>query len=187
MSTPACSRRRLLRVGLVTSTGLAALNLGVTSARAGPDPDQELLRQALADEQALVLAYAAALGRGVLARPAQRVLRHIREQEIEHAQGLLTALREQGDRAPPAPSRNAPDGLLPGLARARSPHNLLSYLLELESVVVRRHAQRVQRLVDDGLIRTNASVLANEAQHLTVLRELLGVEPLGVALELGRG
>jgi len=185
VSTPACSRRRLLRAGLASGSGLLAATLGVASAHAEPDQDRELLRQALTDEQMLVVAYATALGRRGVPRRAQLVLGHIREQEIEHAQALLTALRERGDRAPAPPSPGAPDSLVPGLSRARSPRALLNYLLELETVVAHRHAGRVQRLIDDALIRISASVLGNEAQHVAMLRELLGLDPLAVALEVG--
>ncbi len=185
MSAPGCSRRHLLRAGLVAGSGLTALTLGVAPVHAEPDQDQELLRQALTDEQTVVLAYGAALGRPAAPR-VQPVLRHIREQKIEHAQALLTALRERGDRALSLPPRTAPDGLVAGMSRARSPHSRLSYLLALETVVAHRHAARVPRLVDESLIRTSVSVMANEAQHVAMLRELLGVDPLGVALEVGR-
>lgn len=186
MSAPGCSRRHLLRAGLVAGSGLTALTLGVAPVHAEPDQDQELLRQALTDEQTVVLAYGAALGRRPAAPRVQPVLRHIREQKIEHAQALLTALRERGDRAPSLPPRTAPDGLVAGMSRARSSHSRLSYLLALETVVAHRHAARVPRLVDESLIRTSVSVMANEAQHVAMLRELLGVDPLGVALEVGR-
>ena len=57
--------------------------------------------------------------------------------------------------------------------------------LELAAIAAHHDAQR--RLVDGKLLQTGVSIMAAEAQHLVVLREAAGQDPVPRAFEDGSG
>lgn len=86
----------------------------------------------------------------------------------EHAEGLEQALRNRGGRPPeePPPAGGAP--------------------LELESRAVASCHHAIGELRDGRLLPTFAAIIANHGQHLVVLRERAGRDPIPTAFETGR-
>jgi hypothetical protein len=151
---------------VVTRRGLLAAGAGAGLVMAGcgapedPPPDAELLAPSLAAALALAGAYERAggpIGRTLAAR------------EREHAERLRAA----GARAGAKPSAE-PDG---------AP---LEVALALEQAALRAHVRAV------GLVRAlpartlAAELLADDARHVTVLRERLGLAGLAGAFPDGR-
>jgi rubrerythrin len=142
--------------------------------------DAEVVRALLQLERDSVRVYEAAQGRldGVAGRLARRIL----EQERAHARGLARSLRQLGR----APARE-PAAQIPGLERAiaRGPGAFASFAARHEAEIVGAYLQALERLRRPGLRSPVASILANEGQHLALLRETLGDDPVPRAFETG--
>lgn len=180
---PVCSRRALLGAG---AGGLALALTGPASARAAGLDDRSILRLNLEVEQVVALAYELALAGGRVDRRMHGTLAAIAGQERQHVEALSAFLGELG--APlPAPPRgvSAVDAVAPGLGRARTQGDVLAVLAELERISVHSYFLGIQQLYDQKLVQTATAVLADESQHLVVLRRALGRDPLPSALEVG--
>lgn len=184
---PSCTRRALLGAA---GAGAAGLTFGVAGAtpRAGAAAldDRTILRLSLELERVVVLAYELALSSGYLDRRLQAAVATIAGQERQHADALSVFLRQLGAPLPPAPRGIAAvDAVVPGLGHARSGRELLSVLTELEGVAVYSYYLGIQRLYDQKLVQTATAILADESQHLVILREAAGQDPLPRPFEVG--
>jgi hypothetical protein len=133
--------------------------------RAAPAPaqgrgDAEVLAALLSIEQEAVLLY------GTLDAP-RVTARLFRAQSREHVRGLQTALRNRGGR-PPAPRARV------GRASARQ-------AIALEERAVAEYGRAAGELRDTTLLATLAAAMGNHGQHLVVLRQSLGQNPLPAA------
>jgi hypothetical protein len=155
---------------------LTAPVLGISAeALARARDDRAIVIAAIDLEQRAAAAYDAAAGGGKLPPALARLARHLRDQEQEHADGLARALRGLGGRRParPDPPPAVPSGRAFG-----------DFALALENRLIRAYYDAVPRL-RPGLRQPLGSIMACEAQHLVVLREALGRDPLPVAFETG--
>lgn len=184
MVTGALSRRRLLRVaGAGISAGAAGLLGGCGGGSQGKDgarrpaTDIELLNAALELEHVAVAAYGRAAGR--LNGEAGALARRLRDHEREHVDRLGLAVRELGGE--PRAARASYDVPVPRGRRA-----ILRYAIELEDAAVASYLAALPRLGEPDLRATAAAILTGEAQHLAVLREALGEEPVPRAFVDGR-
>jgi hypothetical protein len=149
-------RRRDLSAG---AAGLAVLALARSPAAFAQAGDNELIERLLGLERRLAAVY----GRGGSASDSL-----FAEHSREHAKGLELALRNRGGR-PPA-TGGQPDG---GSA------------LELEAEAVAACYRACGELRDTRLLPTFAAIMANHGQHLVVLREARGRDPIPSAFETG--
>jgi hypothetical protein len=156
-------RRDLAR--LAAGLCLAGLALGrPPAALAQGGGDSALIEAAIELEQRLALLYERE-------RFAEAEL--FATHSHEHVRGLGLALRNRGGRPPAAP-RAA--GARPGPAGA----------LALETAAVGACHGAIGELRDERLLATFAAIMANHGQHLVVLRETLGRDPIPTAFEPGR-
>lgn len=186
------SRRDALRQGLglggkvVVATSIPLL-LSVRNAFAQAEGDAAILRAAIGLEQVAVFVYDRVARGGVLPRELRRVAERFRDQEQEHADALTAALEELGGRAPAAPtSVEDVERVQAGLDDARSVASIASFAIELESSAIAAYHEAHTKLEDAGLLQTGASIMANEAQHLVVLRRAIDRDPVPGAFETGR-
>lgn len=131
--------------------------------------DAEILNEILSRQTAAVEAYGAA-------RPALRgwaldLARLFRAQEQEHVDGILKALRGLGERAEPTPEPIDAEGL-------KTRADYLRFFYEIESATIEAELTAVAKLTAPSPRALLASTLANQAQHLVLLRRALGVKPL---------
>jgi rubrerythrin len=184
-------RRDLLRRGLAIGGGVVAassipLLLGVRNAFAQSDNDSQILASAIGLEQVAVFVYDTVLRRGVLDGPTQRLARLLRAQEREHADALIRALKDAGGAPPPAPTSVADvDEVLKGLGDVRTRTDVLEFAIELETAAVAAYYDAHQKLRDAALLQTGASIMANEGQHLVLLRKAAGRPAVPNAFETG--
>jgi rubrerythrin len=183
------TRRDLLRRGIATGGAAVAvaaipLFLRVRNALAKADGDAEILEGAVRLEQTAVVAYATAAGSGKLDGETTRVARLFARQEQEHADGLIQALKQLGGQPPARPK--SPDDV-PGLAEAASGNqaSIARFAVELETMALGAYYEASAKLRDPALVRTSASIMANEGQHLVVLRQALHRNPVPNAFETG--
>lgn len=149
---------RLRRRDLALGAAAAAVALARPGAALAQAGDDELLGDAIALELRLAAAYD-----GERFEQAPLFARQCRE----HARGLGMALRNRGRRAP------------------ERPRAVRSGPLALESEAVRLYHDAIGELRDERLLPTFAAIMANHGQHLVVLRQRLGRDPIPTAFETG--
>lgn len=180
----ATTRRQVVGRGVaagVAGAALLPLGLAVGIAEAQGETDADIVRSAILFEQVDAVTYAAAARSGVAGAAAARVFARFARQELEHAAAWRTALEALGGTAP-APARSARSQL----AEATSEAEVVRLAIDFESAGVAAYLGAQSRLRDPTLLRTAASVMACEGQHLTVLRALIERELVPEAFETGR-
>lgn len=185
------TRRELLRRGLATGGAVVAaaavdVLLGARDAFAQASSDAGIVRAAIGLEQIAVLAYATALASGKLDAPTTKVVSLFRAQEQQHEDALTAALKGLGGTPPPKPTGTTAAGVLKGLSAARDQKAILTFAIELEMVAVGAYYAAHTKLQDAELLRTATQVMANEGQHLAVLRGANGLPPVPNAFETGK-
>ncbi len=174
------------RRGLL-SGALIAVGLGVahaTPARAATAPsaptDQELLAGLLKVEQLIAAVYGRVLAGGRLTPRARRLARTVLRQEHAHAATLAAELAVFGG-APPAPPAG-PAQLDAQLARhhisisvtgLETEKQALQLLTQVESVAEGAYFGAMSKLSEPRLQTLAAEILASEAQHFTLVAEIL--------------
>ncbi len=184
-------RRELLRTGLglggaVVAASSIPLLLSVRDAFAASSGDAEILSSAIHLEQVAVLAYDAAIDGGRLTPAFSKVLARFRDHEQEHADTLTKALTDLGGSPPPDAMPADVDKVAGGLRDARSQRDVANIAIELEMATVAAYLDAHRRLVEARLLQTGASIMANEAQHLVVLRQAVERDPVPNAFETGK-
>jgi len=165
-----CVRRALLpalAAGLL-ALGLAACGGGGSSGSGEKERDVRVLNEVLGRQLAAVAAYDQVLphlrGAGLAAA------RQFRAQEQEHVDAVTKTLRGIGGKAdPPAETIEADD--------LKTQADSLEFLYEMESATLDAELSAVGKLNVDWPRPLIASMAANQAQHLVVLRRALGARP----------
>lgn len=131
--------------------------------------DAALLDKVLARQEAAVAAFAA-VGPALPPRLA-RLAAYFRAQEQEHVDSLLKALRGLGSPAEPSPAPIDAGG-------PRGTRERLAFLYEVESATIDEELSAISKLEARWPRSLLASTVADQAQHLTLLRQALGAGPL---------
>jgi rubrerythrin len=173
------TRRVLLQPG---GAGLAAAVAALVSACGGRShkprveaipsgaraADVEILNQALDREHQAIAAYTAVIP--LLSGGAQAAAMHFLDQELSHAGELAGLIKQAGGRA--SKPRASYD-----LGRPRTRAEILGLLHALEREQLAGYVQAVS-VVAPGQVRAAiAAILGNDAQHASVLRLALGLDP----------
>lgn len=184
-------RRDLLRRGFALGGAAIAassipLLLSVRNAFAQASGDAAVLERAINLEQVAVIAYDTALATALVSAPVRRTVRRFRDHEQQHADALTTALTDLGGIAPAPPKGVADvDEVVGGLRDVRTQADLANFAIELESATIGAYHDAQLKFVEARLLQTAASIMANEGQHLVVLRTLAGSDPVPFAFETG--
>ena len=164
--------RPATRRGVLAAAVSAPLLLRATAASAqAEDEDAALAGASLDAEQRLAVAYDTIAGSGRLDDAIARVARRFGDQAQEHVDALATALEGLGAPVPEPPAPRTIEGV--------------DSLIELETVALAAHHDAVRRLRDAMLLETVATIMASAGQHLVVLRQAAGRDPLPTAFETG--
>jgi rubrerythrin len=181
------TRRDAVRRGIVVGGAVLAATsipvlLRVRNAFAQAEGDAGILQSAIGVELTAVVAYDAMAKSGLLDPRIEKVTQLFRDQEQEHADGLITALEELEGEARPKPR---PEDI-EGLGDIKSQTDILNFAVELENMAVAAYYDAHGRLEGSRLLQTAAQIMANEGQHLVVLRQALRKNPVPDAFERGR-
>ena len=180
------SRRRFFRTSAVSVAGASAVLLGACSDDTknpveGPDEsdlaDVEILNAALDLELRGVAAYK--VGAGKLRGERLAIVKLFLEQEQAHADGLGAAIKDRDGT--PNRAKNAYD--FPGL---RTEADVLRFAIDLENTAIAAYIDALPKLSDNDLRATAASIITNEAEHMSVLLDALGRDPVPAAFVTGR-
>jgi ferritin-like protein len=177
------SRRDLTRLA-----GAAALGatLGPVASAFGQegedtsDTDSEVLVGFIGYVQQTAVAYAAALASGTLG-DLTGPLTKFRDQEREHARLFTEALAKIGGKPKPGPRTND----VPGLTEAQTREDYLNFLVGSENQLIAAFFEGQKELGSGDLLTLTAQISGNVGQHLVVLRQALGADPLPSALPSG--
>lgn len=170
---PAASVRRaliLLAAIALAATVLAACGSGggaSSSAESEKTADGEILNEVLSRQTAAVAAYDRSL-RG-LRGGSLAMARVFAAQEQEHVDAILKALWGLGIASEAEPETIES-------AHPKSEAEFLAFLYELESGTIQAELAAVGRLYSPSLRSLLATTVANQAQHLVVLRHELGAK-----------
>ncbi len=166
-------------LGAGAATLLTPVRAVAALASAPVRPVTEL--QALLRVELLVLfCYQRVLASGVASPSQQRVLEQISSHEHAHVVAVRAALVSRGGTPPQGPANAATADR--HLAARRVPNRLeqlrgradaIRLLVAVERVAEGAYFVSMSRLSDAGLLRLGAEIMANEAQHYSMLRELL--------------
>jgi bacterioferritin (cytochrome b1) len=138
--------------------------------------DIEMLNRALDLEHKAIAAYTA--GIPLLSRHDHAAAKRFLGQELSHA-GELAGLINQAGGEPDKPRQSY------NLGRPRDRTDVLRLLHELERAQIEGYVQAIS-VVSPGPVRAAvAAILANDAQHVAVLRSSLGLNPLSGAFVAG--
>jgi hypothetical protein len=178
------SRRRLLQAGAAAAAAMVTAGCGKPSLREQlkRDPtvakaDVEVLLGLLEVERMGIAIYTA--GGPLLPAAAVPAAKQFLAQELAHAGGLIGLIRAAGSKAPMP--REGSD-----LGRPRSGREVLELIHTAERAQVSAYLQSIPRLAP-GPVRTQvAGYFANDAQHLSSVRFLLGEAALVAPLVTGR-
>jgi hypothetical protein len=177
----------LSRRELITGTvaGAATAGLVANAARADTPPDSEpvLLTKALGLERLSVLAYTAILPLPALSAHERRVLRTLVRQDRGHVRALEGEMTARGITLPPAPSGPAAldqalsaKGMSVTLAGVKTLKQAVQLLLDIEALTQGGYYTIIRDASDPALALHAAQAMANEAQHSTLLTELVSPE-----------
>ncbi len=145
-------------------------------APAARSADVVLLNRALDLEHEAIAAYTA--GIPLLDGRAKKAAQLFLEQELSHA-GEMSGLVKQAGGKPNKP-RSSYD-----LGRPRTGSDVLRLLHELEHRELRLYLAAITQLTPGAVRAAIAAVLANDAQHVAVLRSVLGLAPVPGAFVTG--
>jgi Ferritin-like domain len=178
------SRRGLLRAAGAGLAGLVAAGCGSQSLKAqvhnsapvlGTDVD--LLNQLLHLEHLAIAAYTA--GTPLLAPATYKAGQLFLNDELSHAGALAGLIRAAGGK-PIKPAPSYP------LGHPRSSQEVLALLHEVENAQLTAYLDAITRL-EPGFVKSSvASILANDAQHVAVVRAALGQRAVPAAFVTGK-
>jgi rubrerythrin len=175
------SRRRIL-LGLGTAAGGLVLDgCKSTAAKPAVNPevngvDADLLDEVFMLENMAIAAYAHAAG--ALSGQARAVAEEISRQEIQHALRLAPAIHKLGGQPTPA-SR---DYGFPALADAPA---ALAFVGGVENTLIAAYIDVVPKITNAVARALATSIVANEAEHLVLVRQAAGLPPTPGAIVRG--
>ena len=139
------------------------------------------LTRSLRVVQATVVSYEAIANGDLLGRPVETTFRSFLDQERQHATALGDALDQMGRRQPIPPTR----GEIPGLTSLRTQKQALAFAIDLERRAISTYYDATRILKDANALKTLASIMGCDGQHVTVLRQLAGRPAVPHAFETG--
>jgi rubrerythrin len=181
------SRRAFFRASGVSLASGSAMFLAACTddtknpVKTGPDEsdqaDVELLNAALDLEFMVVAAYKAGAPR--LKGRALALAKVFLDQEQEHADGLSSAIKD----ADGTPNSAKASYDFPAL---RTQADVLRFTVDLENTAIAAYIDALPKFSAGDLRSTAASILTNEAEHLSLLLDALGRDPTPSAFVTGR-
>ncbi|MBV9474162.1 MAG: ferritin-like domain-containing protein [Solirubrobacterales bacterium] len=146
----------------------------------GGDPpgDAELLHALLAIELLAVAAYQRVAAAPSLSPGNRTVVLQLHGQEQQHAAALRQQLGSAATQSGPATAAAtnaalAKRNVAERIGRLQHEPDAIRLLIAVEGVAEGGYHDAISKLSDPRLLRLSAEIMANEAQHDTILRELL--------------
>ena len=178
-------RRELVVGGALAAAGSLFAGLEPPPALAQGSADAAVILAAVQLERSLSVAYAALARRPALGGSLRALLRQLADHESRHAAALLPLAEYIGALPPPVPTLAAVEVALPRIRDAVDRPSALAVLDELERAELLGFGSDLQVLTDAKLIELVGAVMCSDAQHLALVRQAAGRDPIPAALETG--
>jgi len=149
----------------------------VTKAKSARETDVAILNTALDLEHMAVAAYTA--GAPMLKGAALTAGKTFRAHEQEHADGLKNAIKDLGGK----PNRANGSYDFP---TARNQNDVLNFAVDIENTAVAAYIDALPKLSMAELRGTASAIVTNEAEHIAVLLDALGEDPVPDAFVTGK-
>lgn len=178
MASNRIMRSGAVRRGARLAVAIAAAMLALAGCSEGggiatevPDKegDAKILNEILARQLAAVEAYDRSMS--ALSGPELALARQFRSQEQEHIDAVVKALRGIGASYEPPDEEIDVDGL-------RTEADYLEFFYEVENATIDDEMKAIAELTADWVRPQVAAIVANQAQHLVLLRRALGARGL---------
>lgn len=157
--------------------GSQSLKTQVHNSAAVLGSDVDLLNQLLHLEHTAIAAYTA--GTPLLPTATQKAGKLFLNDELSHAGALAGLIKAAGGKPiKPAPSY--------ALGHPRTSQEVLALLHEVENAQLTAYLDAITRLEPGFVQQSVASILANDAQHVAVVRAALGQTAVPSAFVTGR-
>lgn len=163
--------------GVTACSGSKPLRVKVRSGVTVQSGDISILGGLLDLEQHTIAAYTA--GIPLLASRYAKASKQFLSQELAHAQALTDLIRKAGGKPQKPHSSYA-------LGHPTSDRQVLALVRDLESAQLAAYVDSIPLLTPGRLRSAVAAIFANDAQHLAVLRQQLGQNPIPAAFVTGR-
>lgn len=181
LETAQASRRKFMsHAGALTFSGVAVAMLGGRSAAlaagtgdAAVEQDVRILNTAIAAEHEAVAAYQVGAESGLLQPEVLEVAVTFQGHHKEHVDALVKAVGDLGGRPADALERYE----FP-VDRLQNQSDVLHFAAGLERGAVSAYAGAIPVFDNRDLSAAAASILADEAMHWAVLRQVLGLDPV---------
>ena len=179
------TRRELIAGGLGLAAGAAgapaaaqATDLASGNPSVAPAHDRQVLERLLNTEDLLQWAYEQAIGSGKLGHASQEVVDLILDQEFAHSRVLKVRLAalpasRSAPRHPTKPRPFPPPKVTAHFKQVKTESGALAAVVEIENLAEANYYNAVAHLHDPALVTMATQILANEAQHWTLLASLL--------------
>lgn len=175
---------RATRRQLLAAAGAAPLAIAVPARAEDPDREraQRAVRSAVAGEQTTAVAFEAIANSDVIGEDHVETMRVLLDHAKAHATALAELFESQtGDDPPLAPTRTTIDGL----DDLRGEEDALRLALRLQQRAIALHLDAIRLYRNPSMLRLITGAMGTDAQHLVLLRTLLGQRPVPAPFERG--
>ncbi|HWH19454.1 MAG TPA: ferritin-like domain-containing protein [Solirubrobacterales bacterium] len=155
--------------GSASSTEGGAQEVSTPTPAPSLSPDGEAMNKILARQEGAVAAFAKVIPH--LSPRLAQMASYFRAQEQEHVDAVLKALRGLEDPAEPGPEEIE-------VGEMKTDEERLVFLYEVEGATIDEELSAISNLEAPWPRSLLASTVADQAQHLTLLRQALGAGPL---------
>lgn len=150
------------------------------AAHAATESDAQLLVPVAGTELLAAFVYQRLLDSGIFSPRGDRLAQRLLDAEHAHARAIATELGRLGG-TPPPPFTNVTEAervlsahqVPERLGELKSEHDAIILLARIEWMLEGAYYGAIQKLTSPRLLRLSAQVMASEAQHGTMLSELL--------------
>lgn len=142
--------------------------------------DRSIIEGAVGLEQSFVVVYETAVKRKLLG-PLTPIAELFARQEQQHVDALSKALQGLGGAVPKPPNEND----IAGLTKVTTKQQMLNFVIEIENMAVAAYVHAAKTVQDTKLLSTIVEIVPNEGQHLSVLKQALGADPVPTAMPSG--
>ena len=175
---------RATRRQALLAAGAASVAAAAPARAADPDREraERAVRAAVGGEQTTAVAFEAIANSDVLREDHVETMRVLLDHAKAHATELAELYEKQtGEDEPLPPTRTK----IPGLDALSGERQALRLALRLQQEAIALHLDAVRLYRNPTMLRLIAGAMGTDAQHLVLLRVLLGEKPVPEPFERG--
>jgi ferritin-like protein len=181
---PATRRQLLIGASLVGSIA-ALVGQAAPAWAALSSPSILAMQAAVRLEQTLAVAYGSLSARRTLDAETRDLFALLADHEHQHAAALLALAEYLGGAPPPVPTLAQTELALPGISGVRDRASALTFAEGVENAELYGFYTTEQTLQDIKLVELSAAVMCGDAQHLVLIAQARGEDPIPSAFVSG--